>query len=471
VLVVSMPASFSAERRYVLDYILTDRLGLHFESVIAPVAETTITRSDGKSLTIPDVLFLGPDRSTTEIRCTPTMTARHLSFGPIYNSKECAPDVVAMFAESDVEVAAVLVEPNKIRLSFDLLGAAFFMLTRLEEATSLEMDGHGRFPSAKSFVVRNNLVLRPIVDENVEFLRACLERLWPGSTTLSNEYSVAISHDIDHPFLYHGLSPLASSVRAVRRIAGDLTRRRSFATARETAAGYIGYLFHGSAADPYLTLNYLMETSERFGKQSTFFFIVDPSMEIDGRPYGTDPAIHSAIIDIARRGHAIGLHASYASFCAPTRAAREAECLRTLLDNLGVEPCAIGVRHHYLRWSANDHWVMWDDAGVAYDATLGFSDQAGFRCGTCHEFPTFDLAGRRQLKLVERPLLIMDVAVFPDTGIESRQAQVVGLSSIDKIVAKCRAYKGRLEILWHNSHLQSRTLRNLYLEALSCCLA
>ncbi len=36
----------------------------------------------------------------------------------------------------------------------------------------------------------------------------------------------------------------------------------------------------------------------------------------------------------------------------------------------------------------------------------------GFRCGTCREFPVFDLRTRKALRLLERPLIAMDVTLL-----------------------------------------------------------
>ena len=45
---------------------------------------------------------------------------------------------------------------------------------------------------------------------------------------------------------------------------------------------------------------------------------------------------------------------------------------------------------HYLRWDINRSPAYLAGLGVSQDASLGYADQVGFRCGTSYEFPAFD---------------------------------------------------------------------------------
>jgi hypothetical protein len=89
-------------------------------------------------------------------------------------------------------------------------------------------------------------------------------------------------------------------------------------------------------------------------------------------------------------------------------------------------------------------------AGVGPDASLGFADSAGFRCGTCHEYTAFDVLADRRLDLRVQPLIAMDMSIISDEymghGI-SQGAQAV-LASVRR---GCEAVRGCFSLLWHNN--------------------
>ena len=108
--------------------------------------------------------------------------------------------------------------------------------------------------------------------------------------------------------------------------------------------------------------------------------------------------------------------------------------------------------------------IAWNDAGLAYDSTLGFPEAAGFRCGTSFEYPVFNLQSRQKLELRERPLIVMETSLFSSSymGLSERRAleKIVQLSDV------CRSFGGQFTMLWHNDNLVTRRQRALYLEAL-----
>src|SRR5690606_866177 len=68
-------------------------------------------------------------------------------------------------------------------------------------------------------------------------------------------------------------------------------------------------------------------------------------------------------------------------------------------------------RQHYLRFTVPDTWRRLAGAGIAIDSTVGYAAEPGFRCGTSHAFPVFDIHRRETLPLLEQPLLVMDVSL------------------------------------------------------------
>jgi hypothetical protein len=140
---------------------------------------------------------------------------------------------------------------------------------------------------------------------------------------------------------------------------------------------------------------------------------------------------------------------------------RQFERLLRACDAAGVRQDAWGSRQHVLRFRTPATLVNLEEAGVAYDTTLGFAEQVGFRSGTCYEHPVFDVVGKRTLRLRERPLVVMDATLsearymnlgFGDTAAKAAEA----------VKGTCRSFDGDFTLLWHNSRAARPEERALY---------
>jgi hypothetical protein len=121
---------------------------------------------------------------------------------------------------------------------------------------------------------------------------------------------------------------------------------------------------------------------------------------------------------------------------------------------------------HYLRWSHPATLRLWAEAGFQYESTLGYADQPGFRCGTCHEYPAFDPVRQAPANVRVRPLVAMECSVIAPrylglgTG-EQARARFVTLKEA------CRRVRGNFTILWHNSEFDVPAKRSLYRDVLA----
>jgi hypothetical protein len=330
--------------------------------------------------------------------------------------------------------------PDVLRERKDIFGAAFFCLSRFEETAIGERDERDRFPRTAS------LTEGPLVNELVEQLWSALQERWPRLERRLRAFRTLPSHDVD-------------TIRPgpLRWAAGDLlTRRDPLLAARRLAA------LLRPAHDPVWSFDYLMNESERRSLRSAFYFIANPAGPPGAADYRLDePRVQRLLRRIHERGHEIGLHPSYETYRDPEQLAREAATLRHALELAGIDQAELGGRQHWLRWTPAT-WTAWEDAGLAYDSTLGWPDAPGFRAACCYEYPVFDLERRRALRLRERPLILMDVAVAPVV----RPSAPSAAGAIDALKAECRRYEGDFTVLWHNEWALSRDQQRLYRRAL-----
>jgi len=450
--VVDVPPNRESERRYILDVVLGDWLGLSWRMRVQERRDVRISAGDGvneRCLTMPDVLFdaCGPAwLSMASLPSTPLATVSVPGGSPIAGSAaRSGADrrVPVVFGRTGARAAPP--SPG-LHLDVDVLGSAFFMLTRYEEAVLRERDRFDRFPAAASLAARAGFLEVPVVDAYVELLWEALRRLWPGLRRRARHYQVLLSHDVDDPISTFGRRrrDLARQLAAdvlVRRSPG-LAARRSRSLLRRCA---------DHASDPHNTFDFLMDESEARGLSSAFYFQSHAAPDVAG---GANYALHHPWIRrllrrVHERGHEIGYHAGFGTYLDAGRTSAEFARLRSGAEREGVRQDEWGGRQHYLQWAAPATWRNWEAAGLSYDCSVAYADAIGFRTGTCHEYRVFDVVTGTPLQLRERPLQVMDVTLFGYMGLDAPAAR----DAVGTIAAGCRRYGGSLGVLWHNDSL------------------
>jgi hypothetical protein len=199
-----------------------------------------------------------------------------------------------------------------------------------------------------------------------------------------------------------------------------------------------------------------MDASDRRGLRAAFYFIPDGSIySLD------DPRVRELLRRVHRRGHEIGFHPGRGTATSPDELRRQFERLVETCRQEGVSQDAWGGRQHFLEWQP-ETWAAWEAAGLGYDSTLTFSGRPGFRAGTCHEYPAFDLKAGLELRLRERPLVVMDTPTLDRLGLPDDQL----VSLIGRLRDECRRHRGDFSVLWHNNWLVTGRQRRLFEAAL-----
>jgi peptidoglycan/xylan/chitin deacetylase (PgdA/CDA1 family) len=216
-------------------------------------------------------------------------------------------------------------------------------------------------------------------------------------------------------------------------------------------------------ADPYNCFDELMTLSERHGLRSRFYMIAGDSAGALDANYGIgDPCIRALMRRIHSRGHELGLHGSYASAADPERLRAEADRLRGVCREEGIVQPRWGGRQHFLRWEPRRGASAWRAAGLEYDSSLGYTDDPGFRCGTCYQYPLFDLAERRRSGVSELPLVLMERAVAPFPAALSERELESAVTRVRTLRERCRLFDGDFVFLLHNSKYKAARHRRLY---------
>ncbi|OOF20764.1 polysaccharide deacetylase family protein [Salinivibrio sp. IB872] len=440
---------FTTSSLHWLENILFERFG-HKISLTEKERGLLLSLPNNENVIFFDQLQSVFHRSLSDFSCQQWQASSESYVGPIE-------DVIP--APSEIDLPEPLVELNEkgATIHYDILGLTYWMLTRLEEVERKDLDNHQRFLAVSSHAYRHGYLERPIVDEWLMILGQVIQRVWPELALKKHAFSIKVSHDVDSPSLY-GFKPWST---IARMMAGHLLKRRDLKAF--FIAPYVklatGSQLHPT--DPYNTFEWLMDISEANNIKSAFYFICGGNHSHDADYEPEHPVIRNLMRRIHERGHEIGLHPSYDTFQQPELIKQEAERLKRICAEEGIEQSQWGGRMHYLRWEQPTTMRAWANADMSYDSTLSYADRPGFRCGTCHEFPAFDPVAQEQMSLRIRPLVVMECTVIGSV--------YLGLGVTDAAEAKmqqlkmrCQQVSGTFGLLWHNSYFKTTHLKNIY---------
>jgi peptidoglycan/xylan/chitin deacetylase (PgdA/CDA1 family) len=340
---------------------------------------------------------------------------------------------------------------------FELIYAC---LTRQEEYGRAVLDKHDRFSASASFAHKHARLERPVVDECFEALMQAISRQWPHLELTKKTPKTTVTCDVDNPYEFYLLSLSALT----KKLGGDLLKRKSLSEFRRTWLNYWRSAKQDYSFDPNNNFDWMMDVNEKAGNKMAFYFLVDQSVPAFDAHYSIDePRIRQLMRRIYDRGHEIGLHASYGTYKNAEQMKKEANKLRQVMDEEGIKQDEIGSRQHFLRWSTPETARHLEAAGISYDTTLGYADHAGFRCGTSHEFPLFDIEKQRVLNIRERPLIMMEASVLNAKYMNKGYCDDT-LAYMKDLKKRCHQYGGTFTMLWHNSHFLNEQDKLFYQE-------
>jgi hypothetical protein len=329
-------------------------------------------------------------------------------------------------------------EDGSIVFYADIIAGSFFMLSRWEEMVVPTRDEHERFPGIASVAYRQGFLGQPIVDQYALILRAWLKTLSLRWSPQRGNFSVKLSHDIDHVRRYRSI------LAGFRALGGDIIKRQRHTLAKQTLREIASTTVSSEGATYLRRIQWLADLTSQHRLESVFNFKTASLGRWDSGYDVSSEAIAERIRHLHEQGFEIGLHPGYDTLGDPAKLAEEKARLEAVLQ----EPVHSG-RQHYLRFRVPSTWRHWEKVGLQCDTTMGYPDQEGFRCGTCHRFHPFDVEQDRELKIWEQPLIVMDGALHTYRGFSPEQ----GEARILELAARCKQVEGTFTLLWHNSAL------------------
>lgn len=398
-----------------------------------------------------DSLVLGFSENRSDSPCT-LWDAKAEGWVPILGSPLPSPGV------NSLELPLIEKRNNEHVIHYDILGLTYWMFARIEEIERTDLDRHGRFAANLSNAYLHNYLERPVVDEWLDILRQVILQQWPEIKIKNHRFEIELSHDVDRPFRYL----YVSRANIVRQVFGDFVKRRNISVGFKRYITWNAVRSGELRLDPFNTFDWIMDQLERFSISSTFNFICGRTENVLDADYDLENLeIRKLLKNIHSRGHKIGLHPSYNAYQKQDTVNQEFKLLKRICMSEEIEQEEWGGRMHYLRWKQPLTMCILNDAGLNYDASLGYADHAGFRCGTCHEYTMFDAVNGEIMSLKQRPLVVMDSSIFDHNYMNLELGQEA-VEYCRQLALNCRKVGGKFTLLWHNSSLETCIQRNIF---------
>jgi hypothetical protein len=386
------------------------------------------------------------------LRCRGGSLKHQKSFLPIYGD-------FLKFAETSASVACVTADPDTaglrirsvdgevLRLGYDLFQEVRFLLSEgqpIENAHIPTLDIH--ITMLRDWILGAGIALLEIPPAPAE-----------------HGFVVCLTHDIDfvgirNHFFDHSMWGFLyrSTVGAIR----DLCRRRiSMVRLLKMwrAVVSLPFVYLGWAKDFWDPFDWYLRVEKNL--PTTYFFIPfkrRPGERVAARN-GSRRATAYDITDLPQwtallvsKDCEIGVHGidSWHS------AAKGRDELGRIAAVSGES--AIGIRMHWLLRDQDTFRVL-EQAGYAYDSTVGYNETIGYRSGTTQVFRPLGAQA-----LLELPMHIQDGALFYSQRLDLHESEAWERCS--ELIENSRRFEGVLTVLWHDrSHGPERFWGDFYI--------
>ncbi|AXX90453.1 hypothetical protein CKA55_11865 [Arcobacter suis] len=435
---ITIPQNNLEERRYILDIIFNEFLGLSYEVMICDLGlvnscDWKIELANGSNLIVEDHFF---NKYPKELEYLKLENIPSTINYEQKNNNQFIPekDIPVIYGTSTLTTNSQ--SPIIIKCGIDIFASSFFMLTRWEEYVNKNRDKHDRFTATQSLAYKNGFLDRPIVNEYVEMLKNMLLHLGLNQKIKARNYQLYVTHDVDN------IKKFINFTDGIKEIVGDIVKRKDI---KKAFANFIQKIkVHLKLEkDPYDTFDNLIKMSDKYAVKSYFFFMANGVTKYDNMYKSDDDFIVDLIKRIKSKGHHIGIHPTYNAYNNYEQLKKEKEELE---NNFNTQ-ITFG-REHYLRFEVPITWQIWEDNAISWDSTCGYADKEGFRCGVCYEYSVFNILTRKKLSLVEKPLIVMeDSFVTYQSFLELFEVE----SKIMTLINRTKRYNGTFVLLWHNS--------------------
>lgn len=319
---------------------------------------------------------------------------------------------------------------TKGTLNFDVLSAAFFLISRYEEYTPSTRDNHDRYLAYNSIAYQYNFLEIPLVNQWFLALKNLLEETFNISIPTKTTFKIINTIDVDNAFAYKHKGFKRTTGAAIKNILkfnfNEYTKRKN--------------IINGKLQDPYDTFDYLKKLST-FNEIETYFFILLGDFGGYDRNISHLQLPYIELLKSLSKWATIGIHPSYKSYLNASIVKKEIERLTAI-----VALPIVHSRQHYLKLKIPNSYMILEELGIKEDFTMGYAEAYGFRASMCTPYSFYNLTSEQQSSLIIRPFAYMDGTMNEYHHLTPVETQ----SIIQKLKEEVKLVNGHFIGIWHN---------------------
>ena len=434
ILSISAPNICINEIRFIVAYIFKERLSLRYELSFEDRSTfLLIDKERNKRLELDASFFHAAGHEWLQ-KLEPSQLKYHDNEWLLSDKNQRAISIPILFGDAQKSI-----DNESINIHFDIIGSIFYVLTQYDEATLSEYDKFNRISIDKTFLHKNSLYKLPIVDVYVSYLHFLLSEMNITSQHTVSFPKISLSCDVDH--IYD--TSAQSSSQTIKRILARIFRDKNYPSAFNCFLNRITNKKDHRYDEYYKALSYIANIASD-DLEKHFNFIVLKTSNMDN--VVDEELVKHTIKKFKDKVDVIGAHLGFETFNNESKAKQSIAKFEEILDYVNAPVSCIYNRQHYLRYCVLQTPRILEASGIHIDTSVGYAENVGFRSGTCHQYPMYDLRNRKSLKIRQQPLIAMDHALIN----ESRD-EIELLQNMNRYYNLCLRYDGTFTILWHNS--------------------
>lgn len=317
-------------------------------------------------------------------------------------------------------------------IPFDLLGAAFYLLSRYEEYFSFTPDLYGRYPVTDSLAYRNHFLKLPLVDQWLMELKNVMLQKDSRLNFRKNRIQYIPTYDIDIAYSYQG--------KGLFRTAGAIAR--DMMAGKWSAVKERISVLQKKIKDPYDSYDLLDTLHEKYQLHPVYFFLVGKNGPMDKNLPFANGSMQILFKKISS-DYTVGVHPSIQSN-------NDVRILQREITKVGSQKS----RQHYIKFLLPGTYRNLLNSGILEDHSMGYGSVNGFRASTSFPFNWFDVEKNETTSLKIFPFCFMECNSF----FEQHYTPVEALEEMKYYLHQVKNVGGTYITIWHNFSLGSDPL-------------
>lgn len=312
----------------------------------------------------------------------------------------------------------------------DPFASIFYILSRIEEYTTINTDKFGRFEGKNSVLNRFNWNEKVICDHWAIDIINFLKSKGVDINVLKNpNFTVVPTFDIDNAYAYINKGVYRTAMATLKDFI--LGRSRRILERQRVQIGTI--------KDPYDTYDVIEELANK-GFDIKIFWLLGDFAKFDRNINHRHPKQRKLIQRMSKKA-IIGIHPSFKSNSYEFYLHNEIERLEKIINDRVY--CS---RQHFLYLKMPYTYQTLIEQELKHDYTMGFADIVGFRIGTARPVKWFDLQKNSISNLTIHPFAFMDGTLNEYLKLTPEKAK----EKISELFSEVKNYGGEFSFIWHN---------------------